>query len=275
MELWVSELQTDDLKISLRVRRTLHDEQSSYQRITVLDTVPYGTLLLLDGHIQTTEQDEFVYHEMLAHVPLHTHPDPKRVVVVGGGDGGTVREVLKHPGVEKVVLAEIDGRVIEASRRFLPSISSGLDDPRVEIRIGDGIEHIREHPGTYDVVLVDSTDPIKAAEGLYSAEFYALCHRALREGGVLAVQSQSPFNERPLVRQVIQGMRASFPLVRLYWAVVPTYPAGFWSFTLGSKGPDPLQPRPVDPGLGGRYYTADIHRAAFVLPPFMQELLEA
>lgn len=274
MEVWVTEAQTEDLKISLRIRNVLHHERTDYQELTVVDTVAYGRMLLLDTFIQTTERDEFIYHEMISHVPLFTHPNPRRVAVVGGGDGGTVREVLRHATVEEVVLAEIDERVIEASRRFLPSLSSGLDDPRTRIDIGDGKAHVRNNPDSYDVIIVDSTDPIKAAEGLYSAEFYRDAYRALRDGGVLVVQTQSPIFEKDLIRRATANMRQSFPLVRLYLATVPTYPAGLWSFTLGSKGPDPLRPRPFNGAFPTRYYTDEVHRAAFALPPFVQELVQ-
>lgn len=270
---WVTEEQTPALKISCLVKDILYNDQSPYQTVAVVETVEFGRMLLLDSVIQTTEKDEFTYHEMLAHVALNTHPNPRTVLVVGGGDGGTVREVLKHPSVERVVLAEIDEKVVEASKRFLPTLSAGFSDPRVDIQIGDGIAHVRNHPNTYDVILVDSTDPVGPAVGLFSAEFYRDAYRALTSEGILVAQTESPFYNGDLIRSVNRAMRESFPLVRLYLGNVFSYPGSLWSYTLGSKGPDPLQVREPKPIEGARYYSPEVHHAAFVLPPFVQELV--
>ena len=274
MELWFTERQTKGVALSLLVERTLHVEDTPFQHLAVLETAEYGRMLVLDGMVMLTEADEFVYHEMLAHVPLLVHPDPRLVLVIGGGDGGTVREVLKHPTVERVVLAEIDERVIEAARRFLPSLSAGFGDPRLTLAVGDGIAHVRAHPGTYDAILVDSTDPVGPAEGLFGAEFYRMAAAALRPGGILAAQTESPFLNRDLIRRIQANMKEAFPFRRLYLAAIPTYPSGLWSFTLASGAEVPyLAPRTA-PGLAARYYTPEIHRAAFVLPPFAAELVE-
>jgi len=279
MELWVTEMQTPALGITCKVRRTLVEEQTDYQHMAIVETEQFGRMLLLDGMVQTTEVDEFVYHEMIVHVALNTHPNPKRVAVIGGGDGGTIREVLKHPGVEKAVLMEIDRRVVEASREFLPSISGALDDPRVEIRIGDGFGHIRSAENEYDVVLIDSTEPVGAggaATGLFSPEFYASVGRALKADGIMVAQTESPFLNQELIRRTQAGIRATFPITRLYLASIPTYPSGLWSFTLGSKVYDPLA---VDPAnirqLPTRYYTPHVHHAAFQLPRFVEELVQS
>ena len=273
MELWFTEKQTDALALSLLVNKTLHRERTPFQDLAVLETVQYGRMLVLDGVVMLTEADEFVYHEMIAHVPLLVHPDPRLVLVIGGGDGGTVREVLKHPSVEKVVLAEIDERVIEVSRRFFPTLSVGFTVPRLELAIGDGIEHVRNHPGAYDVILVDSTDPIGPGVGLFEADFYRMAAAALRPGGILAAQTESPFVNRDLIRRIHKNMKAAFPFRRLYLASIPTYPSGLWSFTLAAQGEVPyLAPR-VLPGLATKYYTPEVHRAAFILPPFVAELV--
>lgn len=275
MEVWFTELQTRNTAYKVRVIRTLHYEKSRFQEILVIDTYEYGRLLALDGAIQTTVADEFIYHEMIAHVPLFTHPDAKRVLVVGGGDGGTVREVLKHPSVERVVLCEIDERVIEVSKRYLPEISARLDDPKVTIVCEDGIEYVGGRENEFDVIIIDSSDPIGPAVGLFSSEFYASVHRALKPDGLFVAQTESPFFNRDFIRKVFSSVKDIFPIARLYVAPVPTYPGGFWSFTLGSKTYDPIAVE--DESIGdfhGRYYTKDVHKAAFMLPQHVLELIK-
>lgn len=279
MELWFTERQTPHQDFSLRVERTLYREKTPYQDLAVLETAQWGRMLVLDGYIQTTVGDEFVYHEMIAHVPLCTHPRPRTVAVIGGGDGGAVREVLKHPSVQKAVLVEIDGRVVEAARTYLPELSSALADPRVEVRIEDGIAHLAQRRAEYDCILVDSTDPVGPAVGLFSSEFYASVYRALTEEGLFVAQTESPFFNRDLIQQVFAAVSQIFPVARLYWATVPTYPGVFWTFTLGSKRYDPLAvvSEELDRRLTfpTRYYSSAIHRASFVLPPFVEELIRA
>lgn len=273
MDLWFEEKHTPNLTIGLKVRATLHREKTPFQDLAVIDTFQFGRALILDGVIQTTEGDEFVYHEMITHVPLFTHPDPRRVLVIGGGDGGTVREILKHPGVERVTLVEIDRRVIEVSRELLPGISGRLDDPRVEIVIGDGIEYTARAEGEFDVIIVDSTDPVGPAVGLFAADFYRSVFRALRPDGLFVAQTESPFINEDLIRRVLGDVRGIFPLVRMYTADVPTYPCGLWSFTLGSRRYDPLDVAPERFfSIETRYYTPEVHRRAFMLPRFVAAL---
>ncbi|WP_338817976.1 Polyamine aminopropyltransferase [Moorella thermoacetica] len=274
--IWFSELQTPDLAISVRLNQTLHHEKTPYQELAVVDTEAYGRMLLLDNIIQTTVKDEFFYHEMIAHVPLNTHPNPRTALIIGGGDGGVVREIVKHPSIEKVTLVEIDARVVANAREYLPEIACGLDDARVEIRFEDGIEHVRQRENTYDVIIVDSTDPIGPAVGLFSAEFYRNVYRALKADGVFVAQTESPIFNSRLIRRIQRDLKEIFPIARLYLTTVPTYPGGLWAFSLGSKKYDPLE---VDwrqaPQVATRYYTPAIHQAAFSLPPFVQEFLEA
>jgi spermidine synthase len=276
MELWYTEKQTADYGITAKIRRTLCAEKTDFQDLAVLDTVQWGRMLVLDGCVMTTDRDEFVYHEMIAHVALCAHPAPKKVLVVGGGDGGVIREIVKHPTVEAAVLAEIDGLVIERSREFFPHIASELDNPRVDVRVIDGIAHVKEHPDEYDVIIVDSTDPIGPAVGLFAREFYQSIHTALKADGLFVAQTESPFLTGDLIRRVYTDVAAIFPMASLYLASIPTYPSGLWSFTVGSKIHDPHAI--ADPvraaGLETRYYTPDVHRAAFALPRFVQELLE-
>ncbi len=231
-------------------------------------------MLLLDGMVMTTEKDEFVYHEMISHVAMHTHPNPKHVLVVGGGDGGAIREVLKHPSVEKATLAEIDERVIAVSKEYFPEIAGALEDSRVEICVGDGIRHVEKAINTYDVILVDSTEPVGAAVGLFQKPFYQAIYNALKEDGIMVAQSESPWFNRELITQVFHDISSLFPITRLYTASIPTYPSGLWSFTLGSKRYDPLT---VDIGklapIATRYYHPRLHRSLFELPPFVAQLL--
>ncbi|MDZ4339335.1 MAG: polyamine aminopropyltransferase [candidate division NC10 bacterium] len=267
MEFWFTERQTDDLGLSVRVRETLLVEQTPFQRLAVFDTVQYGRMLVLDGAIQTTDRDEFIYHEMITHVPLTTHPRPREVLVIGGGDGGTVREVLRHAAVTRVRLVEIDGHVVAAARRFFPGLSRALDDARADVVIGDGAAHVRGARGAYDVILVDSTDPVGPAVQLFQADFYRAVSDALTPDGLFVAQCKSPYLDRGLIREVLDAVRSLFPIACLYTAVIPTYPSGFWSFVLGSKVHHPLRfDEDRAEQLKTRYYSPDIHRAAFVLP---------
>lgn len=275
MDLWVTEKQTDTLAISCKVSKTLHSETTEFQTLALVETEQFGRMLLLDGIIQTTVKDEFVYHEMMAHVPLNTHPNPKKVLVIGGGDGGVIREVVKHPAVEQAVLCEIDRRVVEVSREYLPEISCGLDDPKVTVLYADGIKHVKENPNTYDVIIVDSTDPIGPAVALFTEDFYHSVAGALKEDGLLVAQTESPFVTSELVANCYKRISAVFPITKVYLAFIPTYPTGMWSITMGSKKSDPEK---VDistiPSYPTKYYTPEIHKAAFALPKFVQDLLK-
>lgn len=234
-------------------------------------------MLVLDGCVMTTIRDEFVYHEMIAHVALSAHPNPQKVLVVGGGDGGVMREIIKHATVQKAVLAEIDGRVIEVAKQFLPEIAVALTDPRVDVQVIDGIAHVKEHKEEYDVIIVDSTDPIGPAVGLFAKEFYQSIYEALKPDGIFVAQSESPFMHSELIQRVQNDVSDLFPITKLYVASIPTYPSGLWSFTIGSKRYDPAQiadEKRAD-GLSTRYYTKALHQAAFVLPAFVKELVKA
>lgn len=275
LALWVKEQQTDDLALSCRVSKVLHREKTPFQDMAVVDTLQYGRMLVLDNIIQTTVGDEFVYHEMITHVALNTHPSPKRVLVIGGGDGGAVREIVKHSSIEKVVHCEIDGAVIEVAKKYLPEISCALDNPKVEIIIDDGIKHVRENKQTYDVIVVDSPDPIGPAEGLFSVGFYENIAAALKDDGIFVAQTESPFLNRDLIQRLFRDIGGIFPITRLFLANVPTYPGGLWSFIMGSKKYDPLKIESKNiPEMKTRYYSPAIHQACFVLPPFVQELLK-
>jgi spermidine synthase len=258
----------------MEVKRTLYHGESEYQTLDILDTYEFGRMLLLDGVVMLTERDEFVYHEMLAHVPLNTHPDPKRILIIGGGDGGTVREVLKHPEVQEVTLVEIDRMVVEAAQEHLPGISEGLGDPRTRIVYDDGVRFVSTiQPGSYDVILLDSTDPVGPAEALFSKEFFHSCEKAIGPGGIFVSQSESPFYHLPFMVDVHERIRGIYPVSGFYLASVTTYPGGNWSFLMGSKGEKSL---PVFRGrkeIQTRYYNRHIHLASFALPQFIVEAL--
>uniref|UniRef100_A0A7C2EAC2 Polyamine aminopropyltransferase n=1 Tax=Ammonifex degensii TaxID=42838 RepID=A0A7C2EAC2_9THEO len=274
MELWYTENQNSHLRLSCRVNQTLHVEKTPFQHLAVLDAAGFGRMLVLDGIVQTTVWDEYIYHEMIAHVPLNTHPDPKRILIIGGGDGGTAREVVRHPRVEGAVMVEIDERVVAAARKYLPELSSHLDDPKLELRFADGIKHVAECDAEYDVIIIDSTDPVGPAVGLFSREFYEMVSKALKEDGLFVAQSESPLFNRDLIARIYRDVAGIFAVARTYLACVPSYPGGMWSFTMGSKRYDPLTVKPESiPALAYRYYNAEIHRAAFALPQFLRKLL--
>jgi len=270
--MWLTEEQTDNMRLSLRVKQTIYQKKTQYQDLLIVETPEYGRALVLDGALQLTERDEFCYSEMMAHVPICAHPDPKRVLIVGGGDGAILREVLRHREVEMCTLVDIDRDVIEASKLYLPTVGVELENPRADIRCMDALEYIRTTSDRFDVAVVDSTDPVDFAAGLFQAQFYTDLKKILNPGGVISELTESPFSDTAVMRQAIRHMREVFPIVRMYWGAVPTYPTGMWTYGVASLAPDPAVPlRSV---TGTRYYTGEIHKAAFALPPFLRELIE-
>lgn len=275
MSIWYTEKHTPHAGITMEIRKSLYHGVSDYQTLDILDTYDFGKVFLIDNLIMLTERDEFVYHEMLTHVPLLSHPDPRNVLVIGGGDGGTVREVLKHQEVEEVVLVEIDRMVVEASLEYLPEISSGLTDPRVTIRYEDGVRFVDDAPkDRFDVILVDSTDPVGPAEALFGRDFFKACRRTLGEKGVFASQSESPFFHLPFMVEVRGRIDGIFSQSGFYLASVTTYPGGTWSFLIGIRGTYDLTACRLKPELSTRYYTPELHQASFSLPRFLLEALE-
>jgi spermidine synthase len=279
MDLWYTEKHTENSGLTMRVNRTLLSVTSPFQELQILDTPEYGKVMLLDGLVMLTERDEFVYHEMLAHPSLYTHPDPQTVLIIGGGDGGTLREAVRHPAVKRAVLVEIDKVVIEASQQFFPEVAAGFSSPKAVVEVTDGIRYVKETDEKFDVILIDSTDPIGPAEGLFSIDFYRSCQKILNDDGILTTQSETPFIKHfaQVIPNVQRDMRELFPLSRLYLANIPTYPSGLWSFSLGSKKYDPEtdfdQQRFEKDALKLRYYNDRVHRAAFCLPNFVKQLL--
>jgi len=271
---WLTEEQTPSYQTRWRVREVLHEEQTPFQMMRLVEMEDFGRALVLDDAVQTTVGDEHIYHEMSAHVPLFTHPNPERVLIIGGGDGGTAREVCRHESVQRVDMVEIDRAVIEACRKYLPETACGMDHPKVNLVVGDGIAWVADHVDEYDVILVDSSDPVGPAKGLFNRAFYENVHRALKAEGLFVAQVLSPFFHQRLIRDVYGVVSAIFPITMPYLTVVPTYPSGLHCFMLGSKVHSPLREGLRTPTWPTRWYTPAIHHAAFQLPPMIAELLE-
>lgn len=279
MQLWFSEMQTPNVKFSIRVERQLYSGQSEFQRIDVFESPEFGRFLTLDGYMMLTERDEFIYHEMITHVPLAVHPKVRRVLVIGAGDGGVIRELVRYPEIEEIDLVEIDELVVEVCRKYLPQTACRLDDPRVRIHYEDGLKYIRSCDSEYDLILVDSTDPFGPGEGLFTKEFYGSCFKALKEDGIMVNQHESPFYPEDAVacQRAHKRIVESFPISRVYQAHIPTYPSGHWLFGFASKKYHPVHD--LDGarwnllGIKTRYYTTRLHGGAFMLPAYVEELL--
>ncbi|MCC5901797.1 MAG: polyamine aminopropyltransferase [Halomonas sp.] len=262
---------------SLKVSEKLLDVQSPYQHLEVYATETYGNLMVLDGCVMLTDRDNFLYHEMIAHPVLFTHQDPKRVVIIGGGDCGTLKEVLRHPGVEKVTQIDIDEEVTKAAERFFPALVEANGDPRAELLFADGVKWVDDAPDeSIDVLIIDSTDPVGPAEGLFKTDFLKRCHRILKNGGVMVQQSESPlYHSGSIIRELRNDMReAGFDSVATLPFPQPVYPSGWWSVTLAGKNTNVESFREqaaANHEMPLQYYTADAHRGALALPPFMRK----
>ena len=273
--LWYTENWFPGADISLKIKSKLYEEQTPFQFLEVVETEAWGKALFLDECIMTTDKDEFIYHEMITHVAMNTHKNPENVLVIGGGDGGVIREVIKHPAVKKATLCEIDEAVVRVSKIYFPAIACGLDDPKVEVLFADGVKHIKEHLDYYDVIIVDSTDPVGPAVGLFRRDFYQCVYDALKEDGIFVAQTESPVVYPDIVPEVYQTISSIFPITKEYFGAVPTYPGSMWGFTLGSKKYDPLALNKEDIfAPDTKYYSPDLHFAAFAVPPYIQKLLE-
>lgn len=269
IENWFSERYSDNLQLSFRIKDQLLSVKTDFQRIDLFDTYDFGKLLAIDGTVQLTDRDEYVYHEMLTMVPYsHMERTPESALIIGGGDGGAAQRLLSL-GLKSVVNVEIDSQVVEVSRRYFNDLSSAFDDSRCKLVIGDGIKYMKETDEKFDLILVDSTDPVGPAEGLFSEEFYKNCRSVLSDDGILVTQSGSPYYQPKGIELAYRGMKSVFSNVKIYTAFIPTYPSGFWSFTMGSNV-EMQHSREINPG---KYYNEDIARGAFMLPEFVKELL--
>lgn len=261
---------------SLKVVKVLHQSRSKFQDVLVFQSTDYGNVLVLDGVIQCTERDEFAYQELLAHLPLFAHPQPKKVLIIGGGDGGILREVLKHPSVDSVTMCEIDAEVVEVSKKYLPKMAAGFADPRLSLHIGDGLAFLASSKEVFDVIITDSSDPLGPAESLFGEAYYKLLKSHLSKNGVLASQGESIWLHLDLIREMVHFCRGLFPSVAFAHGSVPSYPSGGIGFLLASNDEGNLLEEPVrevSPEMELNYYSARVHRAAFALPTFAAKAL--
>ena len=248
-------------------------DKSEFQEIEIIDTYDFGKVLVLDNTFQTTERDEFIYHELIAHIPLFTHPNPKNVLVIGGGDGGTVREVVKHKSVETVDFVELDKKVIEACKKYMPKLSCEIDNEKVNLIITDGIKYVAETDKKYDVIIVDCPDPVGPAKGLFEKEFYKNVFKCLNDDGIMVQQSESPLYNLDLIQDICRYLKdAGFKIVMPYTYPMPTYPSGVWSFTLASKKYHPLETdenriKSALKDIETVYYDEEVHKGIFLATP--------
>ena len=280
MEMWFSEFHTPDVKHSIRVDRQLYSKQSDYQRIDIFETPEFGRVLTLDGNVMLTERDEFIYDEMITHVPMAVHPNVRDVLVIGAGDGGVVRELARYESIRRIDLVEMDEQVLDACRRYLPGNACRLEDDRVHIYFDNALRFIRRKHAQYDLIIVDSTDPFGPSEGYFTREFYGICYNALREDGIMVNQQGSPFyrHDAEAMQRSHKRIVSTFPISRVYQAHIPTYAAGYWLFGFASKKYHPIDDFDRDKWLAlhlkTNYYTVRLHTGAFFLPAFLERMLE-
>jgi len=275
-DIWIEEkLEIENGRaLKIKITKSLEKVKSKFQEIEVVESQSFGKILLIDEVIMFTEADEFCYHEMIAHVPLCVHSKAQKVLVIGGGDGGTVREILKHDNVKEVDVCEIDEKVIEISKRHFPYLANSLDDPRVKIYCKDGNKFIKDHKNEYDLIIVDSSDPIGPAEVLFRKEFYEAMSQSLKNNGIVVTQAESFFYHQKIIKSLFSFIKDIYPISEYYYTLVPTYPSGMIGFTFCSKKYYPINDFNETEALkltDLKYYNKDIHRAAFNLPTFVQE----
>lgn len=273
-------MHTPRVKLSVQVDRQLYSEENEYIRLDIFESPEFGRFLTVDGYIITTERDEFIYHEMMTHVPMAVHPDPRKVLVFGAGDGGVVRELLKYPDVEQIDMVEVNEGVVEACMKYLPFSASGLTDPKVTIYSDNSLRFIRHIENEYDVIIVDSAGFYGPGESLLSREFYGSCYKALKDDGIMVNQHQSPFydEDRLETQKAHKRIVESFPISRVYQAHIPSYPSGYWLFGFASKGYHPVKDLRAKKwkslNIETRYYTLNLHRGCFALPAYVERMLE-
>ncbi|MCD7741807.1 MAG: polyamine aminopropyltransferase [Ruminococcus sp.] len=280
MELWFSEKHTDNVELKIKVKQQLYSKKSYYQQIDILDTYEFGRILVLDGYIMLTEKDEYVYHEMVTHVPMAVNPDVKNVLVIGAGDGGTLRELCRYDTIEHIDMVEIDELVVEVCKRYLPQTACCFNDERLDLHIGDGLKYVRYKENEYDLIIVDSTDPFGPGEGLFTKEFYGRCFTALTDKGILINQHESTYYDSyvDMVQRTHKRISANFPVSMVYQTHIPTYPSGQWLFGFASKNLHPVYDIQEDRwnalGLKTKYYNTELHKGCFALPNDVKEVLE-
>ncbi|HOJ11854.1 MAG TPA: polyamine aminopropyltransferase [Clostridiales bacterium] len=278
-ELWLTEFEAEGLKFSYKLKEVIYSKQSDFQHIMILDSYDFGKMLVLDGIVQTTARDGHVYNEMISHIPMNIHPHPKRILIIGGGDCGAVREVTKYQCVEQIDFVEIDELVVRACLEYLPEVSGNLSDPRVNFIFQDGIKFVQNivrEEDYYDIVIVDSSDPVGPAIPLFSLDFYKSIYKILRDDGLMVCQSESPVFYIETLKQTYQRLSSVFPITKVYDAVVPTYPGGAWTFTLGSKKySDPMPWKSnKDTNKDTKYVNDEILEKCFALPKYIKKELK-
>lgn len=280
MELWFTENHAKDVRFSMKIDKQLVSKKSRYQRIDVLESKEFGRILTLDGYLMVTEKDEFIYHEMITHIPMAVHPNAKNILVIGAGDGGTIRELTRYDSVERIDMVEIDREVVEVCKEYLPQTAYKLEDPRVKMYFEDGLKFVRTKQDAYDIIIVDSTDPFGPGEGLFTKEFYGNCYKALREDGILINQHESPYyaEDAKAMQRAHQRIRTAFPISTVYQLHIPTYPSGHWLFGFASKKYHPVDDLREEEwnalGLKTRYYNTALHKGCFAIPNYVKELLD-
>jgi len=280
MELWFTEENTKDVRFSIRIEQQLASVTSEFQRIDVFSTKEFGKILTLDGCMMITEKDEFIYHDMLVHVPMSVNLGIRKVLVIGAGDGGTVRELIRYRTIEAIDVVEIDEMVVRVCREHFKGLASSFDDPRVNLYYEDGMKFVRNKVDEYDLILVDSTDPFGPGEGLFTKEFYGNCYKALTEEGILVNQQECAYYDTyaDAARRAHDKVVGLFPICKVYQAHIPTYPSGHWLFGFSSKKYDPVHDMKEEEwnqlGLKTKYYNSSLHKGAFSLPNYIKEVLE-
>ena len=279
-EVWFSDFQTDNVKLSIRLDRQLFSAISEYQRIDVFQSPAFGRFVALDGDVIFSEADEFIYNEMVTHVPMAVHPHVKKVLIIGGGDGGVAREFTAYPEIEEIDVVEPDEQFVEVCKEYFPEAAKGFEDSRVQVFYQDGLRFLRGRSDEYDIIINDATDPFGHTEGLFTKEFYGSCYKALKADGIMVYQHGSPFfdEDESAFRSMHNKVYRSFPISRVYQAHIPTCTSGYWMFGFASKKYHPIED--FDPvrwnarGLKTEYYTTNLHIGAFMLPKYVEDILE-
>ena len=279
-EIWFSDVQTDNVKLNIRLDKQLFSAISEYQRIDVFQSPAFGRFVALDGDVIFSEADEFIYNEMVTHVPMAVHPHVKKVLIIGGGGGGVAREYTAYPEIEGIDVVEPGEQLVEVCREYFPEAAKGFEDPRVQVFHQDGLRFLRGRSDEYDIIINDATDPFGHTEGLFTKEFYGSCYKALKADGIMVYQHGSPFfdEDESAFRSMHNKVYRSFPISRVYQAHIPTCTSGYWMFGFASKKYHPIED--FDPvrwnarGLKTEYYTTNLHIGAFMLPKYVEDILE-
>lgn len=280
MELWFTEKHTENSGITIKIKKHIHSEKSKFQQIDVFETLEYGKMLTLDGLIMITQKDEFIYHDMITHTAMAVNPDIKKVLIIGGGDGGTARELSRYASIEEIDMVEIDEKVVRVSQKYFQETAGHLENnKKVVLYFEDGINFVKNKSDYYDLIIVDSTDPIGPGEGLFTLEFYKNCYKALNDSGILVNQNESPYFEQNAkeMKRASSKLKKLFPIFEVYQFHMPTYPSGHWLFGFASKKLHPVDDAKLNYwenlSIKTKYYNVDLHKASFCLPTYVKEML--